>query len=134
MGGGQRHDSGDTVTRFKGLGMRMRGESRQQRSGMATIAAAAAAAVIALSVSSRSVASTEEAWLAFRKDTRVKCLQALRDSQSVPAGQQLQVRISNFGSDTKGVALIATTGKTVRRFVCLMDKQTLQTEIAEIDG
>jgi 3-hydroxymyristoyl/3-hydroxydecanoyl-(acyl carrier protein) dehydratase len=79
-------------------------------------------------------ASPPGEWEKFRTETRQRCVQALRKSSAVGPQDQLDVRVSPFGSESFGAALVAaTTQGGTRRFVCVMDKRSKLTEIAEID-
>jgi hypothetical protein len=90
--------------------------------------------VVAMVSASPARASSEEAWIQFKKDTRQHCRQALQRSHVLKLGDTTSMHISTMGSDTKGVGVVTVTrGGAARRYVCLMDKRTLQTEIAEID-
>lgn len=78
-------------------------------------------------------ASPPGEWERFRAETRQKCLEALKRSSAVSMGDRIEVQVSSFGSESHGVALVqATDRRSIRRFVCIMDKRTTVTEVAEI--
>lgn len=75
--------------------------------------------LIALAVlASPAVASSEDAWQAFRADVLAKC-QAL-----VPRGETATIEVNPFGSDRFGAAIVTTrVAEGAERMVCIYDKR-----------
>ena len=79
------------------------------------------------------LASSEDAWDAFRADVLAKC-RAL-----VPLAGTATVEVNPFGSERFGAALVTTQdAQGVERFVCIYDKNSraaeLITPFAPADG
>ena len=70
------------------------------------------------------LASSEEAWEAFRADVLAKC------RVLVPQADRVTVEVNPFGSDRFGVALVTLQAQGgVERMVCIYDKQAQTAEL-----
>lgn len=81
-------------------------------------------------------ASPPQEWERFRREVESTCLQAIRLASAVNASDRVEIRASVYGSQSYGTALVTASNdrRHVRRYVCIMDKGSRQTEFAEIDG
>lgn len=89
-------------------------------SALSAVAATAGFAAPAL-------ASSEDAWAAFRADVRTAC-EALAD---VPEGATASYAVNPFGSESYGAALVTVTLRdgSADRMVCIYDKQARTAEM-----
>ena len=89
-------------------------------SALSAVAATAGFAAPAL-------ASSEDAWAAFRADVRTAC-EALAD---VPEGATASYAVNPFGSESYGAALVTVTLRdgSADRMVCIYDKQAKTAEM-----
>ena len=73
------------------------------------------------------LASSEDAWAAFRADVRTAC-EALAD---VPEGATASYAVNPFGSESYGAALVTVTLRdgSADRMVCIYDKQAKTAEM-----
>lgn len=80
-----------------------------------------------VALASPALASCEEAWATFRSTVEASCAA----HAGIPRGAKLHIEVNPFGSDRYGIALltIRLPDGTVDRSVCIMDKQSLDTEI-----
>ncbi|MFN3523713.1 MAG: hypothetical protein ACK4YQ_15805 [Phenylobacterium sp.] len=82
----------------------------------------AAAALAALAAAGAALASTPDAWAAFRVDVRERCLAAGRaQGMSSP-----QVVVHPFGTQSYGVAVLIEGGD---KRICVYDKRAKQVEL-----
>ena len=86
-----------------------------------------AAAVATLALAAPALASSEDAWAAFRADVRTAC-EALAD---VPEGATASYAVNPFGSESFGAALVTVTLRdgSADRMVCIYDKQARTAEM-----
>lgn len=100
---------------------------------MKTLAAIALNSIALITTATN--ASPPQEWERFRRETEQTCLRALRLASAINATDHLEIQASYYGSQRYGTALVtATDRRAVRRYVCVMDKGSRQTEFAEIDG
>ena len=88
---------------------------------------------LAMLVAQPALASSDEAWAAFRGTVQAKCTALAQ----IPEGATLGIEVNPFGLDRYGVALLTVRLRdgTAERSGCILDKQTLDAEItAPFDG
>ena len=87
----------------------------------------ALSAVASAGLAAPALASSEDAWAAFRADVRTAC-EALAD---VPEGATASYAVNPFGSESYGAALVTVTLKdgSADRMVCVYDKQAKTAEM-----
>lgn len=86
-----------------------------------------AALMTALSLTP-ALASSDDAWAAFRAEVEAKC----RALVEAPAGARVQIEVSPEGSSSYGAALV-TVGDPAggaERMVCIMGKQSKEAELS----
>lgn len=90
-------------------------------------------ALFLLSNSDPAFSSSEDAWVEFREDVKLKCLQAAASHiQSMPVHD---IQVDPFGSENFGFSLITLedpTEKTYTSIVCAYDKKAGTAEISTL--
>lgn len=84
--------------------------------------------IVALAaLTSPALASSEDAWAAFRQDVARACAALV----PVPEGGALTVEVNPFGSERFGAALVTLTlaDTSADRMICIYDKSTRAAEI-----
>lgn len=84
------------------------------------------AACLSLAAALPALASSDEAWNAFREEVRQSC------AALAPTGGETMIEVNPFGSDSYGAALIVHTvnDDLADRYVCIYDKASKKAELS----
>jgi hypothetical protein len=89
-------------------------------------------AAASIGLASAAIASSGSAWEEFRQETRVACTKALKAMDGRVGPADFTVRVSDYGSESFGTAVINLKRKNAPLYVCIFKKTAKGTPKAEI--